>query len=191
MTHLRGEEIVDLIEGRLSGDRARHVEACADCRSQADMLSATLRSARIDELPEPSPLFWDQLSARVAQAVREPSSYWSRLVRADGWRLAAATAALLVVAGMTSYVLFRVEPASTPGPQQASIELPADPETDPFVDAWDAIEAAAADLDWEDGQSIGIAAPPGSAERLVADLTAEERSELARLIEEEMKRTGA
>jgi hypothetical protein len=195
MTHLREEEFVDLIENQLSPERARHATGCTDCRAKAEALSSALRAARPDDVPEPSPLFWDQLSTRVSQAIEEPPpSWWSRLaspVRVDAWRLAAAAAASIAVVALTWQALSRVETPPLLAPESTFVEGLGEPELDGFVDAWDAIEAAAMDLDWEDGQSIGIAARPGSAERLVADLTAEERSELARLIEEELKRTGA
>jgi hypothetical protein len=101
--------------------------------------------------------------------------------------------ALVLVAGVTWQVLLKMESPSLSGPvpPSAATEAATDADLDEFIDAWDAIEASATDLDWEDAQSIGIASHPGSAERMVGDLTAEERSELGRLIEEEMKRTGA
>ena len=98
--------------------------------------------------------------------------------------------ALVLAAGLTWQMLLKIEGPSLPGPvtSPAATEA-ADADLEGFVDAWDAIEAAAADMDWEDAQSIGIASRPGSAE-IVSDLTAEERTELVRLIEEEMKRSS-
>jgi len=195
MTHLTEAEIVDLIEGQLATERWRHAEQCAACRAQADALAAILPSTRGADVPEPSPLFWDHLSARIAEAIdAEPApSRWRTILGVDAWHLAFATMALALVAGLTWQMVLKVEDPSRRGPVTAPVatDVATDADTDGFIDAWDAIEAAAMDLDWEDAQSIGIASRPGSAERMVGDLTAEERSELVRLIEEEMKRTGA
>lgn len=195
MTHLTDAELVDLLDGTLGTGRMRHVETCATCRAQAETLGAALRSARADEVPEPSPLFWEHLSTRVSEAVRAepPPSRWTRLFTPAPWRLAAAAIAVLLVAG-AAWLLFSTRERAAVVPATTIAEQPAEPPAgaEAFdVDAWDAIEAVAADLEWEDAQAIGIGAGPGSAERLVGDLTAAERSELARLIEEEMKRHGA
>lgn len=194
MTHLTETEIVDLLDGQLPSARVRHAEQCAECRTQADALATILRSARGADVPAPSPLFWDHMSARIAEAIdAEPAPLrWRSFLGLDRWRLAVAAMAFVLVAGLTWQLLLKVENASAPGPAAAPVatEMAADADVDGFVDAWDVLEAAAVDLDWEDGQSIGIAARPGSAERMVSDLTAEERTELVRLIEEEMKRTG-
>jgi hypothetical protein len=195
MTHLSETEVVDLLDGRLAPERARHAESCSQCRGQADALAEVLPAALGAAVPEPSPLFWDHLSARIAEAIdAEPAPWrWRAFLGLEAWRLAVAAMALVLAAGLTWQMLRTVHHAPAPGPvaTPASTEAAADADIDSFVDAWDVIEAAAVDLDWEDAQSIGIATRPGSAERMVADLTADERSELVRLIEEEMKRTGA
>jgi hypothetical protein len=49
---------------------------------------------------------------------------------------------------------------------------------------------AAEGLDWEDVHAAGISAGPGAVDGAALDLTADERSELARLLDEEMKRNG-
>lgn len=193
MTHLTEAEIVDLLDGQLAPERLRHAERCTTCGAQADALVSIVLTARGGDVPEPSPLFWEHLSARITTAVSaEPApSRWRRILGLDTWRVGFATMALVLVAGLTWQMLLKVEDPSLPGsvtPPSAT-EAAADADIDGFVDAWDAIEAAAADLDWEDAQSIGIASRPGSAE-IVSDLTAEERTELVRLIEEEMKRSA-
>jgi len=55
---------------------------------------------------------------------------------------------------------------------------------------WAVVRAAAEDLAWEDVQAAGIAASPGATEDVVLQLTADERSELARLLDQELKRNG-
>ncbi len=197
MTHLTATEFVDLLDGQLGVERMRHVETCATCREEAHALGVILRSARADPIPEPSPLFWGHLSTRVSGAIQAgpPPSRWTNLFASGRWRLAAAAVVLLLVTGASWQVFFSREPA--PGVTSvALVVVPAvtdsqEPDVEGFTDAWDAIEAVAEDLEWEDAQAIGIASRPGSAEPHVGDLTDAERVELVRLIEEELKRHGA
>jgi hypothetical protein len=194
MSHLTDPEIVDLLEGRLDAGRRRHVEGCASCRRQVELLAGALRTVRDDEIPEPSPLFWDHLSGRVAAAIRSESLPVRGVAGAwqPGWRLAAAAVVVALVGGLAWQAF--LAPDRRDGPLTRTEErATADPDADADVvlDAWDALEAAAGDLEWEEAQSIGIAYRPGSAEPLVGELTAVERAELARLIEVELKRHGA
>ena len=57
--------------------------------------------------------------------------------------------------------------------------------------AWAVVRTAAQDLAYEDAEAEGITPRPGSAEIAVLQMSGAERAELARLIENEMKRTGA
>jgi hypothetical protein len=190
MTHLNESELVDLIEGELTGDRARHAEACAACRTQAESLGAVLRAARFDDVPEPSPLFWDHLSARIAEGIARPARPgWTEWIVAARMRLAFAAVALVLVAGVAWRTL-QPGGAGQPATEQAFLEATGDPET-LEADAWQLVEAAADDLDLDDLQALGIDVNPGGADRMVLELTEAERVELARLLEDEMKRTGA
>jgi hypothetical protein len=195
MTHLTDTEIVDLLDGRLEPGRRRHVDACLSCREQAEALRAVLRSARQDQVPEPSPLFWEHLSGRVADAIRAEPLPARRTDGAwfPGWRLAAAVIVLALASGIAWQALMTRDRGVAPVvPLEERVATTADdaPEADD-LDAWEVLEAAAGDLEWEDAQAIGIAYRPGSAEPLVGEMTADERAELARLIEEELKRHGA
>src|SRR6476619_5783175 len=68
MTHLSPAELVDAIDDALAAPRAQHLERCADCRARAAELRLTVeaaRPARGAEVPEPSPLYWPQMAARI------------------------------------------------------------------------------------------------------------------------------
>ena len=54
-------------------------------------------------------------------------------------------------------------------------------------EAWAVVRAAAVDLRWEDAHAAGISAHPGAVEDVALELTAEERAELARLLDEAVK----
>jgi hypothetical protein len=209
MKHLTEIECVDLLEdaSRLSQDRRRHAETCEACRLQAGTLRTVLAQAAADELPEPSPLYWDHFSARVSAAVRaEPSAPaskpWAEWIRGPlaPWAAAAAMAILIMMTVVWRATLHApdgrvgVLPAAVgapeivaPGQMAAVIEkdnLDAD-------EAWAVVRSAAEGLAWEDAQAAGISVHPDSVEGIMLELSAEERAELARLLDTEMKRSGA
>lgn len=208
MKHLNRAELVDFIEtsSLLPAERARHVSTCKHCHAEADALRSTRALATTDEIPEPSPLFWDHFSARVADAVRdeEPGRDGGA---ATGWRRSpfatwAAVATMAVLVMMT--VVWRTTlhaPAPAMGPAMAgagagkgTVAPAADAdsgESDVDADeAWAVVRAAAQDLRWDDAHAAGLSAHPGAAEGLALELTADERSELARLLDKELKHTG-
>ena len=74
MTHLSESEFVDLAADALDPRRAAHVETCAPCREQRDALRAMLRDVSAVVVPEPSPLFWEHMSARVRDGMAASTS---------------------------------------------------------------------------------------------------------------------
>lgn len=194
MNHLSPDELVDLIEGTLAGDRAAHVRSCEPCRRQADDLRATLAEARGVSAPEPSPLFWEHFSTRVREAVAAEQGPRSR--RAWLWRPAYGLAvALALVLVIVTAALWRPAPRPvTPStPVAAREDATADPigaiEIASDDRSWDLVTTVAADLAWDDAEEAGLTPRPGAADRAVLMLTAEERSELARLLKAELPRT--
>src|SRR6187402_1816166 len=67
--------MLDLVECIGDARAEAHLVSCEACRAQVAGLRSTL--TEIDagqcDVPEPSPLFWDHLSARVRAAVAEPA----------------------------------------------------------------------------------------------------------------------
>ena len=192
MKHLHESEFVDFVEGRLATARARHVEACASCAATAATVRDKLAQVAEDRIPEPSPLFWEHFSARVSQALDNeplPAPSWTEWLRAP--RIAVAAATLLVVAIAAGYggwtwrsaTLDRIAPADA---DATTFALDAAGEA-LSGEAWDVIAAAAEALDVEEVRSVAISARPGAADRAVLQLTDEERSELVRLLEDEMR----
>jgi hypothetical protein len=197
MSHLSHTEFLDLVEEPEAAARhRRHLESCEPCRTTAAALRATLADVRRHDGTEPSPLFWDHFGARVSDAIRDESPAGperSRLAWFGGHTVAWTAAALVVLLGMTT-IVWRVTlhaPTShgngltAGGPEHVAVEArDAD-------DAWTVVQDAVDRLQWDEVQAAGISARPGSAEGVVMELTADERVELARLIEREMKRSGA
>jgi hypothetical protein len=66
MTHLSPDERLALIESAGAPEHP-HLSACARCRAEVEEGRAALGDARLSEVPEPSPLFWEHLSARVSE----------------------------------------------------------------------------------------------------------------------------
>jgi hypothetical protein len=196
MSHLSHDHLLAFVEDpdtpALSAERRRHLQSCDRCMSEAANLRAVLEDVREEPGGVPSPLFWDHFAARVADAIGggapEPAA------RLSTWRFGSRTAVWMVVAAT---VLL----GSTTVFWRATLHAPAVPGTvatdnstrvDDLEDdqAWKVVRAAADGLPWDDVQAAGIAARPGSAEGVVMEMTADERAELARLLETEMNRSG-
>jgi len=202
MRHLDEAELVDAVDGVLSASREAHLQQCATCTGRAQALRDAMRGLQraTDAVPEPSPFFWEHFSRRVHDAVREDRV----ATQATGWwrpgRLAAlAAAAAVVIAAATTVILKpsrlsddrRAEPVAV-GQQQATSDQTQpgalDVDSDPD---WALVRAVADDLRWEDAPEAGINARPGAADSVAVEMSPAERQELARLIEDELKRAGA
>ena len=203
MKHLNRAELVDFIETSplLPAERARHVSTCKQCHAEADALRSTRALATTDEVPEPSPLFWDHFSARVADAVRdeEPGrdgdavTGWRRSPFAT-WAAVATMAVLVMMTVVWRTTLHAPAPPMASAMAGAAVAPAADAngdESDVDADeAWAVVRAAAQDLRWDEAHAAGLSAYPGAAEGLALELTADERSELARLLDKELKHAG-
>jgi hypothetical protein len=189
VTHLTPEEFVDAAEGLLSPGRLQHLERCGTCRRAVSALSALMGEAAGSPCPEPSPLFWEHLSARVRQAVRaevEPTVPWglSRL----RWPalVPLGVLAALVVASVAT-MPHRSRPDAplasvSSGSAERELEFEADDRD------WSVLADLVGPLDWETAEAAGLALTPGDAELVVHELSAEERQELSRLITDELTR---
>jgi hypothetical protein len=207
MRHLSESEIVDLVDGTLAPARAAHLEACDACRTTANGLRDVLAQAADAAIPEPSPLFWDHFSARVGADVRsadaaEPSGWFGWAAGPTvKWAMAGALLTILLVSGVWlslwrthATAPGRVPPVTTAtasaGRGESGVErLDADsPEND---EAWALVRSVADDLTWDDAAEEGLGVRPEFAERALAALTRDERSELVRLLAAETKQPGA
>ena len=207
MSHLTDVEMVDLLDGSLPPVRAAHVDACARCRESAAALREALTRAETVDVPEPSPLFWEMFSVRVHDAVRdapiaEPGGGWLAWAGTPGvkWAFSGALLTLLLVAGVWQATAPKRTARAPHGATAVVSEMSPDaggvdsldPAADPAADeAWDLVRTVADDVSWDDGTVDGMGMRPGSAERAVDMLTTAERTELARLLEAELKQPGA
>lgn len=199
-THLSDGEFADLVENTLDPERAAHVESCAVCREEAFALGAALQNLAAVDVPEPSPLFWTHFSRRVHDAVAAETSGW--LASAMHRLAPIAVAAGLVVAVFSGVLLtraVRLGDVATPRVAEragrAAVAGMAESAPETINDAanaevWAVLTAAAATLKFEDAHDAGMHVRPGALETAVQDLSAAERTELARLLQSELKRSS-
>ncbi len=196
MAHLSPVALIDLAEGRATAAQRRHADACAACRASAAELNELMSLAATDRTPDPSPLFWDHLSARVRDAVRQdpqPKPWWHLPV----WRWAPVSIAAIVVVTAGIGLLNRSNGARptdgltlTPATMSA---WPAQSEglaaEEPVEDgAWWLMSQLATDVVFDEVAAPQLAPSPGSADRAADQLSAADRAELARLLKEEITR---
>jgi hypothetical protein len=194
MSHLTPDQFIDLVDGDADSttSEAVHLRACEPCRMRLEALRAADADAAYD-VPEPSPLFWDHLSARVREAIGSEQETQSPSQVRWAWTFAGAAVAVLLLA--ITYGLPRpssstapraidrvAQDASAPAGNIAWQELPAD-------DSWDLITDLTPPMDWDAASESGIA-KPGSSERALLELSDDERAELARLLRVELARGG-
>jgi hypothetical protein len=200
-THLTEAELVDLLDGTLDDERRRHVDGCDRCAAEAAALGASTEAANrgdVGDVPEPPPFFWTQFSARVSEAVANEAAKpriaavaWARAP----WMGAAVAAAAAVVWLFLPLTSWTPAPSTNTGIDSAAtahldsiggddIDLDAD-------EAWALVRSLAEDLDEEQMNAEGVSLGAGAAERLALQLSDAERTELARLLEEQMRKGGA
>lgn len=191
MSHLSRDERLLALDGALDAARHTHLLECAACRAEVDGLRHVVDRVRAVEVPEPSPLFWDHLAARVGDAIaREPVPSEAR-----GWwqpRLAWVAAAVLTTAATAGY-LTRPAP-TTPNAAVGTSTAAAGPHPTPPASATGEddpsgeLDASAADDGWallaavadETGPSDLFVPAAGEIERSLSSLSADERAALAR-----------
>jgi hypothetical protein len=199
-THLSGDALVELAQ---AGESHPHVAECDRCRRAFEDVRDALNLVRAEQVPEPSPLFWDHLSARVHEAVQHEAplrprrAVWFTTPR---WRSAVAVALTVLVVAVVARALRPAgAPASRPGPAQTT-QLPVavpetsrtaqEPPTEESTDAsWTLVTelASNADLDTTT-RAEGFALQPGAAERAALQLTPDEQRELVRLLQAAVER---
>jgi hypothetical protein len=200
MWHLSEEEFIDVAEDARLEEAVPHLAGCEKCREQLAALRAVMRAAEDvaeDDIPEPSPLFWEHLSARVRERVaHEPLP---RAATRPGW----ASLRWLVPAGAAALVLVLSwsgpspeEPTVAPGAgQPAAGELALSGDRVPFAANDDASLTLLADLtselEWDGAVEAGLAPMPGTIDRVVDLLDDIDRATLHGLLQEELSRPGA
>ena len=190
MTHLTRDRLLALAEQEPAGAQDAHLASCGRCRAEVDALRAVLREAAQIDVPEPSPLFWEHLSRRVTDAVREEAVPAGRSSWTHGWGRLAPLAAALATVIAASLVLWspgRVQPTDSSAAGTVS-EGAADSQAAPVPgddEAWQVVASLTDGIDVETVDATGICPAPGSVEEAVRELSADERMELIRILRAE------
>jgi hypothetical protein len=189
MRHLSPEDLLDAAEGTRAPGEFPHLAECDACRRQLDDLRQAISAVDVD-VPEPSPLFWDHLSARVREVVAaepQPSTAWWRSW--TPWRFGAASAALAAAVLLAVALGHRTTPAgSVPVPPVPVVSAPA-----PGIAAVDDpsltfVADLAEGVDWDAASRAGFTASAAAVDGALQDLTPEESAELQRLLNEALSR---
>ena len=192
MRHLTSVELVDLAEGTRAESSASHLDTCEACRHQLAELRATMSTAEEFEVPEPSPLFWGHLSARVREAVAAEGaprgrSWFGWVSRFTIPMAAGVLAAVVLAALVTMRTTLAPELGGRLEPGTATVATTAPLAEDPSLTL---VADLAADLDWDGATAAGLTAV-GGADGAVNQLNAGERRELDRLLKEVLAKPGA
>ncbi len=178
--HLRPDEFVDAMDGALAAARGNHLEHCAECRAELDGLVSMQREARADDVPEPSPLFWDHFSARVREAAARESRTTAPWWR-TGWQpiaaLTVAAASVVLVLQMRSTPQV-VAPGLAPVTSVATGALEED-------GSWDIVMGLASEIAWDDIRDA-VTPAAGAADAAIEELTGAQREALVRLLKQEI-----
>ena len=192
MRHLTESDLLDLAEGAQPEASAGHLASCEACRRQLMDLRAALRAAAVVDVPEPSPLFWDHLSARVREAVEaEGRSSTPWLSWWPSWRAIVPIGAVAMLALTAALMVRPAHESSTASNVAAEI-------TDTAADAGDLAQIAddpsltllgdlTSDLDWDAASEAGLAPGTDAVDDVVTSLSSGERRELHRLLQEALK----
>jgi hypothetical protein len=188
MNHLSPETLLDLAEGTRADQSEPHLADCDRCREAlTDLRAAWSASAQV-EVPEPSPLFWDHLSARIRAAVEQEGHLapkpWALLM--SPWRITALAA--VGVAMFAAILTFGTVPdrhdttdRMDMADQASLVEPPLSLSDDPSLSL---IVDLAGGLEWDDAAEAGLTVRGDGVEQAVRDLSDEERVELRRVLRE-------
>jgi len=190
MTHLSAADLMDLVEGVASREVLAHAAACDLCHRRAADAAEGLALGGRNEVPEPSPLFWEHLSRRIQTAVRdEPRPARSRWPLAWSWRPGRFAVAVAVVA-VAAVAVWRGRapvPALDHAPGAAVSQAEAlVPELAVDDESWSVVAGLVSEMSADVLSAEGMAAPAGAIDHAVGAMTEEQRAELARLLKAEI-----
>ena len=198
MGHLSSADFVDLLDGVRSDASAQHVSECDRCRREIARLREVMAAATSIGVPEPSPLFWEHLSARVQEAVAQEvpgAGQWrGRASLFGGWWIRAAAGVAVCALVIAAAVTLGSRPdVLRPLPQPARVQpdpaalttLPALPDDGSFG----LVADFGGTLEWDDlREQMAVSSHPGRLDGGVGELDSGERRELERLLKEELAR---
>lgn len=210
MGHATPQEMLAVAEGVRTAASVPHLVSCEVCRAQVAELRAMVTTLDDVPVPEPPPLFWEQLASRVREAVAtEPPPVVPLAVRVAEWvwgrslpSAVAVCAALVLMVLVLPSLRVRPEPRLTAGPRSMAgpngqggspTGAPTDePSIAAVVDTplGAFIEDLADDVDVEAAVTAGLRPERGAMDAAVSGLSSDEQLELRRLLQEALSGAG-
>jgi hypothetical protein len=184
MTHLSPDERLALIEAADAPDHP-HLAACARCRAEVEEGRVALGEVRLADVPEPSPLFWEHLSARVSgRMAAEPEA--PRRIGAR-WRVLVPATVGVIAVILAVWIDRRAARAPTPpAPVPGAVTLETTAVAVGDDESWSMLGQLAGELDVDTlSDTLGTSEAAG-AENAVSQLSALERARLAELLQAQM-----
>jgi len=186
MKHLSPDEILALVESANCAGH-EHLWTCAPCRAEVEEVRRALDAARTSEMPEPSPLFWDHLSARISERLGEEPEAPRRW--RFGWRVWVPSMVGVMAVVLAAWIdrdLSRRAAAPVEAPS-LSASLDAVVGTVGDDESWSMLGQMAGQLDVDSlSDTLGTSEASG-AERALDQLSAGERASLADLLQAQMR----
>jgi hypothetical protein len=195
MRHLCPQELVDVVEGTATAEQAHHVRTCGSCGQHVIALREALALTGAGRVPEPPAAFWQQLRARVSEAVEReaaPPAWW----RTWGWRWAPAAAVALVLVAAGIGLITKPAPRQQLPPVlgQTAVAVPEAAPRDEADDtavgedpSWSLVSDLSVDVSFDDVVSSGaVGMSPGGSDSALRQLDEAERDELAGLLRAEI-----
>lgn len=192
MKHLSPAQMIEAAERVLpAGPASAHLASCGVCRAEVAALIAVCEDLRAVPAPDPSPLFWEHLAARVSETIAADT----RPVGTRWWRwpvLIPAGALAMAIAALTVSLVKPVSDARDA--MSVALDVIANGDgaaADPVLeDSWALMSDLVSALDDEAAFEAGLSPLPGAAEQVTLTLSAEERAELVRLLRQEIGQPG-
>ncbi len=190
MMHLSAEQFVHVLEGHAPVEVTAHIEGCEACRILLEEARAAWHTVAAVDVPEPSPLFWDHLSARIhAEIDQRPAQptpswrpWWPASWRSRAW---GALATVVGVAVVATALTMRPSPPIVPDAQAARAIKPSPQSELTSVDAvdqqWELMIEVASDVEL-DHYALGLGTGP--VDQAWEELSDEERGEVAAWLRE-------
>ncbi|NQW02435.1 MAG: hypothetical protein HQ485_00230 [Acidobacteria bacterium] len=182
--HLSSQEYVDAVDGTLSSVRQAHVARCAQCRAEVESLVGSVMTLTQDDVPEPSPLFWDHFPQRVQTTTQaegfsaSDTLWWAR------WKTVATAA--IAVAGVVVAATIYTRPATTAIEPMDSVLGALETAASVTVEAqWEFVTNVLGSLETE-GVRSSLSPSAQAVDAAFEDLSVEERENFMRLLRAEM-----
>jgi len=192
MGHLSPADFVELLEGTASRGLGQHLAGCDRCRGELTALRHTMSVTALPDVPEPSPLFWEHLTARVSEAVAQETPGCEELPGRkslfEGWWIRAAAGVAAAVLVISAAIALGSRSSVPPPAAQAPPDPPALPS--PLEDgSFGLVADFGGTLEWDDlREQMAVSAHTGTLDGGVSQLNSGERRELERLLKEELAR---